>query len=49
MVCSIHDPNLASLLAGKEEVMPEPHEAKIVCGLLAVHILFLLALGVFQS
>ena len=46
MVCCIHDPNLASLLAGKEEAMPAPGDGLLVGCFLAIEILLLLSIGV---
>ncbi len=45
MVCCIHDPNLASLLAGKEEAVPPPGDGLLVGCFLAIEILLLLSIG----
>jgi len=45
MFCCIHDPNLASLLAGDDAAMPDANESLVICGVLALEILCLLALG----
>ncbi len=45
MFCFIHDPHLARLLAGKDEVMPGGWETLLVGSVLGLEILCLLALG----
>ena len=45
MVCCIHDPSLASLLAGKEEAMPSPGDGLLVGWFLAIEIVLLLSIG----
>ncbi len=45
MFCCIHDPRLASLLAGHEEAMPNDDTDLLVLGFLALQMLCLLAIG----
>jgi hypothetical protein len=45
MFCCIHDPTLASLLAGNEKDMPNAREPLLVAGFLGLHVLCLLSLG----
>jgi hypothetical protein len=48
MFC-ICDPSLADLLAGKEEIMPSGREDLLFGGLLAGHLLALLAFGAWLA
>lgn len=45
MFCCIHDPTLASVLAGQETAMPDARESPLIAGFLGLHVLCLVGLG----